>query len=244
MAEPSDASEAALLESLRRRLYRADATDADRRRFAELQQALARTEAEAVEPASSAPRRPFRPLVAAALAVVLIAAGALSLLPGRTSPSAASSGRVVQDLRTGALVQDADEGAAVPAERDTTAPSPLGLSVDGVSIAAQRFRGAGSAIISIDTAAAAPDGGSLVVVLTSSGSGSISWQAVRPATRENQASYEQVIAMSDPGGRGAPPSSTSTYDGDPPTRIVVQQTGTAPWALTVAFPPTLSAPLR
>ncbi|MGT2427139.1 hypothetical protein [Amnibacterium kyonggiense] len=223
--------EAEDLDALRRRIYRPDATEADRRAYGAL---LARLDEAAMTEAPPGPvpdpvpgpaGRPARRVViaAAGVAVVVLLVGAVltareAARPPTTAPSAVSMWA----------------GAAAP----TPASIPASVSLDrgGVRIAAQRTLGGGSAILPLRLDTAPTDGGRLLVRLTSSDPSPIGWLAERPRPGSHDAGAVQVVATDPPAlrqGRAGP--TIARWSGPPPTQLVVRAPEGTGWSITVAF---------
>ena len=237
MAEPdSRGVDPAHLESLRRRLYRPDATTQDRRRFEEL--------ADAVEPvpAPSAPeatrpdpaRRRSRTLVVLAA----VAAGAVAVLLVTNRPSPAP-----QDLPTNPAAQAAVGASEIRAELvalqpDAPTATEVRTRLGGVRTRLQRFEGAGRTVVAIDTSGAQQVNGTLLVMLTAMSADAVGWSATRPTRQPGHSQYVEVVASGTADPVDASPAyGMHAYDGSPPSRLLISAPDGDRWTLTIAFLP-------
>ena len=219
------------LDDLRRRLYRAGATDADLQRYLDERRAVVPPE----EPGPTPPlRRPRRwTAVVAAAGVVAICAAAIGVVlqqpVPRPKPTAAARAPHV-------VMQDIGDGRLLPVDPDgLTGPTPTAASIDGTASTAQRFDGIGDQVVVAQLSGVESGTDRAVLAFTSAEPSTISWRALRLATRMDWSSYEEVVAM----GRvlsdveSATPA-RFTYAGGPPMRIVVQAPAGLHWTLLVA----------
>ena len=200
-------------ESLRRRLYRPDASDDDRARYARLVQ-----EAEP-EAAPGPPPRRRVPRVAMASAVVL--GLAVTVLIGR---SVAAPERAVADLPPAPTAS-----TILPSER-------VAVSIDGLATTGVRVHGSGTVDVPVDVDGASYQGGRFSVQLSSSDERPVGWRAVAMETRADWSSYRRPIAAGPARDRlAATRADEVTYRGSPPRWITVQAPADAVWSLTIAF---------
>lgn len=223
------------LDELRRRLYRADATEEDLRRYDEERAAVLAAQDRA--PASSSDpmkRRRHRLLVGAAACAVALLAGTGVAVTARplhplVAPSAApSTSNPLQDL--------GDTRALVPQGNVATRPPTQLVVGAGAPTAAQRYQGTGDAVVALDPSSASSDGRRIVVMLSSKESAQITWRAVRPTARTEWTSYHQVVAQGTvSSGPGVPPPIDFHYVGAPPSSIEIEAPAGVHWTLLVAF---------
>lgn len=229
-------------EALRRRLYRPGATEEDRRRFAQ----LAADPVPIADPrVPAAPvRRPARRLaVAATAAAALIAVVGLALTMRPATPTESASAAQPAEAQA-VSTQEAVQADLVATTPDSPQATPVATTVAGVPTRLQRFHGRGSAVVAIDTREAQRADGTMLVMLTAASSDPMSWYATRASTGPDRAAYAQVVARSDDrfDPRDPPEYSICQYDGAPPTRLSVSDSGTGAWTLTIAFLPRRSLP--
>lgn len=230
VARPGPAEEPERLDELRRRLYRAGATDEDVRRYTDERgvpapAALDRPDVPGTERRSGRRRALLRgAMVAAGLAVVVAAGTALAARPP-TEPAA-----------QGSPAADSRVGSGSPAPE--AVPSPRVRAAGGGGV--QEFRGRGSGAAALDPSSLSFHGGRVAVVLTPELTSAIGWNAVRVEPRAGRAAAEHVLARQ----RAAEQRSTSetgggaipvdfTYTGAPPTRIDVRAAPGIAWTLIV-----------
>lgn len=213
------------LDVLRRRLYRPDATAEDRERYDELRARAVPDPVPLADPTSDEPLPPAppsrrRPVRTAAAVVGVLALGAVAAvlsIPPAATPSA-----------------DRSPAATRVPRPDPSQPTPVAVSVGGVATTAQRFHGRGPAVVPLITGSAPPNGGRLVVVLTSDEVAPLGWTAARWGSIGSGPSTPQVLASSprqQRSGLGRP--ETTEYGGDPPADIAVSDPGSHAWTLTV-----------
>lgn len=200
------------VEALRRRLYRADASEEDQARYALL------TRDAAPVPAPSRPplrRRVPRIVIPAAVVVGLAA----TVLIGR---SVATSARPVAEVR--------------PTATATATASPeVAVATIDLAEPGKEIRGTGSAEVPVDVAYAA-FGGRFSVLLSSPDARPLGWTARTLETRRDWSSYRKVIASSPTRDRlDATRGDVAAYVGTPPMWITVQAPADTTWTLTIAF---------
>ena len=232
--EPSHA-DAARLEALRRRLYQPDASDDDRREFAALEPPPAARPDSDDAPAPA--RRRALQVPGIALAGVVAVAAALVLLsepPQQPAARATPSASAEQQVVTGSEVPVALVALATDAPTPTAIPTRLA----SLPTRLQRFHGAGGTVVAIDTTTAQQVDGTLLVMITATHARPVHWYATRPTRQPGHSQYAEVVASGVSDGPAAQPAYGShTYDGSPPSRLVVEDPGPGTWTLTVAFLP-------
>ncbi len=223
--------EGAELDDLRRRLYRADATDADLRQY--LDGRAAGTEPEQVQEPQEAqvepPRRPRRWLLAGAVAGVLVVCVAVTgVLLHRPTP--APPARAVATDRPEQVRVDVTDGTKVPGPGQVIGPATRALTLDGAAIAAEQFEGNGDGTLSIHLPSAEFGTLRATVLVSSSRTSTISWTALRPPSGDvavvAKARVSTHVDSAEP--------TAFTYAGGPPTRIAVSAPAGLRWTILVA----------
>jgi hypothetical protein len=216
------------LDDLRRRLYRADVTDAD------VQQYLAQRGEPSDPETLLAPEPPPPPAPRfgrpAKVAAIAHAACAAVLGVRRAQPAEEPRPEPTQVLR------DADGGPRFAIDlAGVSGPVTVRTSVRGTPVVGQQFEGHGSAVVPVDPSPGSFAGGRAMIVLTAAQSAPTEWRAVRLITRNDWTSYPVVLAhgSADPGMIVATPS-TFVYPGAPPARIAVDVPEGIRWTLVVA----------
>ncbi|GAA4741999.1 hypothetical protein GCM10025783_11640 [Amnibacterium soli] len=231
------------LDALRRALYRPDATDADRQRYAAEQQAVRPPDPEATTaaaPAAPVPRR-WR-LGLTVLAVVLAAAGGILVGQRFAQPLQ----QTARPTAAPVLQQDVQDGARYAVDTaGVSGPRSVATTVRGTAVIGQRFEGRGSAVVPVDLLPGTFDGGRAMVVLTAARSAPTEWRALRLLTRNDFSSFPVVMAhgTADPGTLVATPS-TFVFPGAPPARIAVEAPDDVRWTLVVAASPQIADQLH
>ena len=227
----------ARLNDLRRRLYRADATEADRLRYEAALQATRPPEAPLLDAAQARLPRPGR-RAAVGLVVVLVTVG-LVVAVRLGQPVSLPPRPVVAEV----LRQDRTAGRLLTA--GVSGPAAVAASIRGVAVTAQRFQGRGDAVVPFAAPAGASDGGRVLVVLASDGPATIGWRAVRLRTSVDWTSHPVAMARgsAEPGAVVATPI-TFVYSGSPPAQIAVDAPDGVGWTLLIAATGELTAALR
>lgn len=255
-------TEAAELDALRRRLYRPDASEDDRRAYERLRDRLAPAQPPPAEVDAPAPQRErpggrtaAPPVDRGAEPAVERGAEPPVEPPATGRPRRSRIAVLVTAVLVAALAgslalhaaqaPDADPTAAAPtaiavpfrvAQPDPSQATPVAVSVEGVATTAQRFHGVGSAVVPLITGSAPLDGGRLIVVLTSDAPQPIGWRAARWSPSDDGDGRVQILARGpriDRSGPGHPEA--STYRGDPPADVEVLDSGAHRWTLTVTL---------
>jgi len=215
------------LDDLRRRLYRAGATESDLQHYLDERAAIGPDDEAPEEPIEPLPRR-RRSLVIAAgtVAVLAVAVAALAHQPGM-APRPAAMRSVTVNTRDGRTIAAPLGGL--------TGPTRTAVTIEGTATAAQRFEGVGDQIVPVELPGAEFGNQRAVVVLYSDHTSTIGWQALRATTRADGSSYPPIIAR----GRVAThldyaTPSTFSYAGAPPSQITVQAASGLHWTLLVA----------
>ncbi|WP_375390074.1 hypothetical protein [uncultured Amnibacterium sp.] len=239
------AQEPAEEDTLRRRLYRADATEADVQRYRDLvgpdgaePGAAARADESAPAPARSRHRLAAGITVAA---VALSVVTATTLLQQPAAPPLRPTASAVPDARI--VVQDIGDGQILrvdPAEAG--GPAPISVWIDGTAAAAQRFDGTGDAVLLVDLPSASSHRQRAVLSLYSTAASTIEWRALRRATRPDRTLYEQIVARGTiEAHRDFATPSTFDYSGSAPARIALEAPAGVRWTLLITgIPSTIS----
>ena len=200
------------VEALRRRLYRAEASEEDQARYALLTRDAAPV---------PVPRRPplKRRVPRVAVAAAVVVGLAATVLIGR---SVATSARPAAELR--------------PTATATATASPeVAVATTGLAEPGKEVHGTGSAEVPVDVAYAA-FGGRFSVLLSGTDSRSLGWTARTLETRRDWSSYRKLIASGAAEDReGATHADVAAYVGSPPMWITVQAPADATWTLTIVF---------
>ena len=204
-------SEAQQAEALRRRLYRPDASEEDRLRYA------ASVEPEPAQVPEAPRRRAGRtPVVLVTLATLVVAATGIAAVHAGTRPASRPL------------------AATSAAPRPTTSAPSLVLTVNGATETAQPIRGTGSATVALDVSAISLSGGTISVLLTAVDERPVGWRALALETRRDWSEYTRVVESSPARDRlAATRPDVLDYTGDPPRWIRVQAAADAKWRLTV-----------
>jgi hypothetical protein len=236
--------EEARLDALRRRLYRADATDADRRRYA-AERAAALQPEPAQEAAQDLPARPpGRPSLRSVAVVAVLLAGLAGVVVGeRLDPRASGTAR---PSPSPVVQQDFGDGLRFAVDASgVSGPTRVATSVRGTAVVGQRFEGHGAAVVPVDLLPGSFDGGRAMVLLTAAQPAPTEWRALSVITRDDFSSFPVVMAQgtADPGTTVATPS-TFVFSGGPPARIAVQAPADVRWTLVVAATSQIADELR
>ena len=219
------------VDALRRRLYRADASDADLRRYLDERGPLPESE----EPLAALRRPRHGPAIAAlasALAICAVTTGVLLHRPA-TAPATPATPAATKAAQ---VVVDAGDGRLLPIDPDhLSGPARTAIDIAGQAASAQRFDGLGVQAVPVGLPGAEFGTERAVVVLYSDRASTVSWRVLRLATRRDWSSYQQVLAS----GRVAthPDSGTPdtfSYAGGPPTEVLVEAPPDLHWTLLVA----------
>ena len=204
-------------EALRRRLYRPDASEEDRARYARL---TGTTEPEPDASPARTRRRVPRGAVAVAVAVVLALGAAVLVVRSIGVPAPASAQLAA---------------APTPTPRATLRSSRVAVSIDGLPTTGQRVAGTGSAEVVLDLGDATSEG-RFTVLLSSADERPVGWRAVTLVTRRDWTSYRRVMAAGPARDRmDATRPDTASAAGSLPMWVDVQAPADAAWSLTVAF---------
>jgi len=234
----------ARLDALRRRLYRPDATEADRQQYA------AASAARVLEP-ESAPEAPGttaapparRPRWGAVVVAVALAGLAGIAIGQRLAPPAVETAR---PTAAPVLQQDFEDGPRFAVDtKGVTGPTAVATNVHGTAVVGQQFEGHGPAVVPVELLPGSFDGGRAMVVLTAAQPAPTAWRALRLLTRNDFSSFPVVMAhgTADPGQIVATPS-TFIYPGAAPARIAVEAPDSVRWTLVVAATPQIGDQLR
>ena len=242
-------------DALRRRLYRADATEEDRSRYAALSSRVAPPQvvgeveqedrADAEAPAAKRPRRVLVP-VAAALAVAAVVAlawigtRASAPAPHPEASIAAPGAQVLAVTRAERSVLvtglqhggDAGLGAYFFAHMENRPPI---LQTPGRAETLE-YHGTGSGTVDLAPSAAALHGGRMTVVIVLANDTRVRWRADRlgdPAGRP--ATWQPVVARAADLRAGVPVVATIAYAAPPPTRLVMRLPEGVRWGAAVVF---------
>ena len=241
MTSPRKSSEEeARLDALRRRLYRADATEADRQRYEAERIATIEPEPLAAAEEQPAARRPRR----GAVVLAAVVAGGLGLTLGvvvaqpATERAKPAPAKVLQQS-----ISDAQRFTIDTA--GVRGPTSVATAILGTALIGQRFEGHGPAVVPVDLLPGSFDGGRAMVVLTAAQPAPTAWRALRVVTRSDFSSFPVVMAhgTADPGTIVATPS-TFVYPGAPPARIAVEAPDDVRWTLLVAATSQIAAELH
>ncbi|MBW4040873.1 MAG: hypothetical protein HIU86_01925 [Acidobacteria bacterium] len=202
-------------EALRRRLYRPDASDDDRARYAQLvPRAVPVSEAP-----SDAGRRRRVPSVLVLGAVVL----ALAIVALAVRAIAAPEHAVAR------LPAAPSASAIAAAGRVTVGP-------DGLAKPGEPVHGTGTVEVAIDVTGASFDGGRFSVLLSSTDERPVGWSAVTLATRRDWSSYRKPVGAGPARDRlAATRPDEIAYRDSPPRWVTVEAPADAAWTLTVGF---------
>jgi hypothetical protein len=199
------------LDDLRRRLYRADATEEDVRQY--LAGRAAVVPAEAPPAAQERRRRRGTPVGVVAVVGALAACVAITavLLPRPTSAPAPAATRAAEPSRV-------------------SGPTLTAVPIDGTATAAERFEGVGDGVLSIHLPSAEFGTLRAAVLVYSSRTSTISWTAMRPPSEDAsviaRARVTSHVDFASP--------KAFTYAGGPPTRITVEAPEGLHWTMLVA----------
>lgn len=236
--------EDARLDALRRRLYRADATDADRQRYAAEREAVVRSAATA-GPAAAAVAAPPPPRSHAGLTVAAVVLAALAgMVVGEHLPQPLP--HTARPAADRAAQQTFDAGPAFAVHTaGVSRPASVATSVRGTPVLGQRFVGHGPAVVPVALLPGSFDGGRATVVLTAAQPAPIAWRALRVLSLNDSSSFPVVMAQgfADPGSAVATPS-MFVFSGAAPARIAVEAPDTVRWTLVVAATSQIADRLR
>jgi hypothetical protein len=225
----------ARLDDLRRRLYRADATDDDLRRY--LDERRAEPEAPPSPERTGTRRTPRRLVLGVALAAVLAVGTAIAV-----------SGRVAGSLEEAAPSSSplaARNGFGDGLARAVEGPTAVAVSIDGTAAVGQRYQGYGDATVAFTAPAGSGDGGRALVDVTSSEPSVVEWQARLRVAPGSGSTYAYVLANGSAQDRsGAHAPTTFTYASRPLTHLVVSAPSGVGWTLVVAVTPRIAPELR
>lgn len=225
-----------VLDDLRRRLYRSDATDDDLRRYVE-----ARESGSEVPPQpehGTPPPTPRRLVLGLALAAVLTAGAAVAV----AAQVGASSEEAARVARTTAGLQES--GAGVDGADSVAGPVPAAASIGGTAAVGRRFQGYGDAVVPID-APEGSGGGRASIDVTSTDPARVGWQALLRIDRPDGTSSPYVLAegaAEDRSGAHAP--TVFAFASRPLTQVAVEAPSGVGWTLVVAFTPEIAPALR
>jgi hypothetical protein len=226
----TESAEARRLDDLRRALYRADASDADVRRY--LSERLKAGPAPAPAPQVSR-RRPRRTLLAIGAALVLLSTLAVGV---RLEQPAAT----IQATRAPRPVPTSVGDAAA-----VLGPTRVAVLVDGEAVSGFRFEGSGSVVLPFDPPPGSYDGGRAVVALVTGEPAPVVWRALRLTTRQDWTSFPQVLAQGTAGRAvDLPATEAFGYRGLPPTRVAVEAPVGTRWSLVVGITGAADTELR
>lgn len=241
-------------EELRRRLYRAAATEQDLARYRiavagrpDAGGAPALPARPAAALAVGRARRPaILPVLVAAVTVAAIAVAATVLTaaprPARPAPSTAT----VAPLDPVAISASSRVRLAGRIERGDPAalsaffldhPESIPDAIRGTSRAdTQESSGVGTRTVALDPSGLAMRGGRLTVVLALDRPGDVEWRAVRDVSSEQRAGTWQIVTRrSATYGTALPLSATIPYRAAPPTGLHVVAPRDTHWSAAVVF---------
>lgn len=239
------------LEALRRRLYRPDATDADRARYRELVHAATpdpeseRTAAEdAPEPPAGRRRRPLVVGAAVTVVVALLVVGitvsarpASSPVPSPTGPAFGRTGFAVPPEARAAFVRALRAGRpAGLLDYVFDHPEALPAQLRAVGRAdSVESNGTGHGEVVLEPSAEADRGGRLTVAVTVDAPVDVSWTCIRTHAATTQAYFEVLDAEHLTAEPGLPAVRTFTYGGEAPTIVAVQVPTGVHWDVVAVF---------
>ncbi len=202
------------VEALRRRLYRPDASEADRQRYS----ALVGPEPEpVVEAPARAPHR--APVVLVALVTAVVAVSGVAVAHAASRP-------------------ETKPVAVVTPPPRTTPPPAVVLTVGRTSGPAKSVHGTGSATVALDVSAVTVASGRFAVLVSARDERPVGWKALGLQTRRDWSSYRKVLGTSPARDRlDATRADSLAYRDDPPRWIDVQAAADASWTLTVVAGP-------
>lgn len=245
MTAPQRSSEDdARLDALRRRLYRPEATDADRQRYAAASAAaVLESEPDAAtadRPPEEAARRPRWGAVVVAVALAgLAGVGIGQHLAPRAAETARPSAAPV-------LRQDFEDAPTFAVHmRGVSGPVSVATSIRGTPVLGQQFEGRGRAVVPVDLLPGSFDGGRAMVVLTAAQPTPTAWEALGLVNGNDVSAFPVVMARgtADPGRIVATPS-MFVYPGAAPGRIAVEAPDDVRWTLVVAATPQIADQLH
>jgi hypothetical protein len=233
---PEPATTEDRLDDLRRRLYRADASDDDLRRYL----AERATHPEALPPPEqpAASRSSSRRLVLGiglAAAVVIGAAIVVSgQLAGPMEEAAPSSSPPAARNGFGDGVLGAVDG-----------PTAVAVSIDGTAAVGRQYQGYGDATVFFTAPPGSSDGGRALVDVTSSQPSLVDWEARLRVTRADGESFPYLLARGpaqDHSGAHAP--TTFAYAGKPLNHVIITAPSEIGWTLVIAVTPRIAPDLH
>ncbi len=227
-----------VLDDLRRRLYRSDATDDDLRRYVEARESGSEVPP---QPEHGPPPPPPRRLVLGLALAAVLAAGAAVAVAAQIG---ASSERAAPAARTTAGLQESGagaDGASSVAELGSVAGlGSVAASIGGTAAVGQRFQGYGDAVVPID-APEGSGGGRASIDVISTDPARVGWQALLRIDRDDGTSYPYVLAegaAEDRSGAHAP--TVFAFASRPLTQVAVEAPPGVGWTLVVAFTPEIA----
>ncbi len=240
--EPSAGDDAVRIDALRHRLYRADASEEDVRRYLAAQP-------EPVAPAEDLPGQPLATMSGVrrrALLGVMAGAAALAAVAALISTDRGAPAVTASSPAPAADVRDIGEGRTLAVEEGTvSAPVRAATSVHGVAAVGLRYEGRGNAVVAFDPPTGAIDGGRMKVALSTSGTAPVAWRALLIVLRGDGRSYPAVLARGRTGEpRGTADPTTFIYPTGPPSRIAVEAPAGSAWSLLVAVTDGIEPTLR
>ncbi|MGN6743467.1 MAG: hypothetical protein ACTHJL_09255 [Amnibacterium sp.] len=240
------------LEALRRRLYRPDATDADRARYRELVRAEVRPDTQdgpSEEPPGTAgsPARRGRPLLVGAAVTVVVALLAVGIAvtarpasapaPTPTGPAFGDTGFLVPADARAAFVHALLAGRPAGLLRyvfDHPDALPPQLRTVGRADSVESS-GTGHGEVVLEPSAAADRGGRLTIAVTVARPVDVSWTCIRTHAATTQAYFEVLDAEHLTAEPGLPAVRTFTYGGEAPTIVAVQVPTGVHWDVVAVF---------
>lgn len=220
-------------ESLRRRLYRPDASPDDLRRYAiAAPRAARRPEPQRRRP----PVRLLVALVATVVGVAVVTAAVLLRTPDASAlPAPTTIGLSAQD-RTELLQNLARGGDAGIAAYLVTHPSPPGL-VPTPGTVTDEVHGTGSRTVPLDGSQVPAGAGRATVLIVVAQPAHVAWRALRLGTDGSPAVVLRPVAGRE-GDQAAGAMTTATFayaDGRRPSRLRVEVADGVPWGAAVVF---------
>lgn len=219
----------ARLDDLRRRLYRADATDRDLQRYIEERESALPLEPSPPPPPGRSSRPSFRGIALGAAAVLVLVTAVVAGARAGTQaaePTRTPRGTTVQ--------QNVGDGPVLTVNGEVEGPSPVAVTIDGTAAVGQRFQGYGSVVVFLDPPTGSDAGGRALVGVTSTLPEGVAWRALLDFATGDGTTSPLVIAhgiAEDRSGAHAP--TTFGYPTRPPTRIAIAAPAGVGWTLVV-----------
>lgn len=221
----------ARLDDLRRRLYRADATDRDLQRYIEERESALPLEPSPPPPPGRSSRPSFRGIALGAAAVLVLALGATVVVGARAGSQAAEP---IPTPRGTTVQQNVGDGPVLTVNGEVEGPSPVAVTIDGTAAVGKRFQGYGSVVVFLDPPMGSDAGGRALVGVTSTLPEGVAWRALLDFATGDGTTSPLVIAhgiAEDRSGAHAP--TTFDYPTKQPTRIAIAAPAGVGWTLVV-----------